>query len=120
MVIASVSCSSPTEPGGVHATVTTLTLRYGETATVGGTRVTFTNVVDSRCPKKVVCAWAGDAAIRLESSGDVVVLHTNATAGAADGTLGSLTVRLIDVKPEPVEPGDLKPADYTVTVRAAV
>jgi hypothetical protein len=115
LLIATVACSSsPTEPGAPGSTIA---LRYGETATVANTRISFTEIVDSRCPKDVVCAWAGDAAVHLESAGASVVLHTNGAAGSASGILGGLTLTLVEVKPEPVSTTDMRKADYVATLR---
>ena len=116
ILIASISCStSPTEPSAAG----TVALRYGETATIAGTRVSFTEINDSRCPKDVVCAWAGDAAVRLESGSEFVVLHSNLSAGASTGKLAGLTITLIEVKPEIVEVNKTKKTDYVVTIRAS-
>ena len=79
-------------------------------------RVSFTDIVDSRCPKDVVCAWEGDAAVRLESGGTSLVLHTNQTAGQASGLLAGMTFTLLEVKPEPAAPNEAK-TDYVVTIR---
>lgn len=118
ILLASFGCSqAPTDPDAGPGTAT---LRYGQTATIAGTRVSFTDVVeDSRCPKDVVCAWAGDAAIRFESGGEALVLHTNAGVGASSGKLGSVTVTLVEVRPDPVSTSPTKKTDYIVTIRAS-
>src|SRR6476469_6849873 len=113
VLIANVSCSSsPTDPVDAAATVT---LRYGETTTIAGTHVSFTEIVDSRCPKDVVCVWAGDAGVRLDSGTESVVLHTNPTAVPAEGKLAGVTITLIEVKPERVGPNPAK-SEYVVTL----
>ena len=115
LLIANVACSSsPTEPGAGR----TIALRYGETATVANTRISFTEIVDSRCPKDVVCAWAGDAAVHLKSGGASVVLHTNGAAGSASDSLAGLTITLVEVKPEPISSGTSK-TDYVATLHVA-
>ena len=63
--------------------------------TVANVRVSFTDVTESRCPKDLVCVWAGDAAVSLEASGQTLVLHTNASAGPVSGELAGLTIALI-------------------------
>jgi hypothetical protein len=109
--------SAPTEPS--HPAGSTFTLRYGQTATVAGTRVTFADVVaDSRCPRDVVCAWAGDAAVRLESGSESIVLHTAAAAGAASGRLGGVTLTLEDVKPDRISTVETKKTDYVLSLRS--
>ena len=81
--------------------------------------MSFTEIVDSRCPKDVVCVWAGDAAVRLESGAESLVLHTNRTAGEATGKLGSVNVTLVDVRPEPITASEVKKTDYLVTLRVS-
>ena len=117
LLLLSISCStSPTEPGSGASTVT---LRYGETATLGSIRVTFTDINDSRCPKGVACVWVGDAAARLESGADVLVLHTNSAAGATSGKIAGVNVSLADVQPEPVASQETKKTDYRITLRVS-
>ena len=115
ILILQVSCVS--SPAGPEPSGGTLTLRFGETAAVGRMRVSFTDIVDSRCPKEVVCAWEGDAAVRLESGGNSLVLHTNQTAGAASGELAGVTMTLLEVKPGPAAPNEAKKTDYVATIR---
>ena len=117
LLIANVGCSSsPTEPGSTAGTVT---LRYGGTVTVAGKSVSFTEIADSRCPKDVVCVWAGDAAVSLESGNESVVLHTNPSSGASEAKLAGLTITLVEVKPEPVGSSETKKSDYVITIRAS-
>jgi hypothetical protein len=114
LLLLNIGCSgSPTEPqtGG-----STVTLRFSETATLFGNRVSFTEINDSRCPKDVACVWAGDAAVRLKSGTEELVLHSNAAAGPASGKLAGLTVTLLDVKPERVT-GEVDKTAYVVTLR---
>lgn len=116
LLLATIGCSgSPTEPAGIR----TVTLRFGETASFSGTRITFTDVSDSRCAKDVVCAWAGDAAIRLESGSDSVVLHSNATAGVTAANLGGMHITLIMVRPERLTLDEPKKSEYLVTLRVS-
>lgn len=115
ILIANVSCSSsPTEPGPAGGGVT---LRFGQAATVAGTRISFTDITDSRCPKDVTCAWAGDAAVRLESGSESVVLHSNPGVGASSATLAGVTVTLVEVTPDPVSTVETKKTDYRATIR---
>lgn len=117
ILVVTVGCvTGPRPPAPADGT---LTLRYAQTSVVADTRLSFTDVADSRCPREVVCAWAGDAAVRLEAGGESVVLHTNPTAGAAQGRLGDMTITLLDVQPEPVAPGETKKSDYVIVVRVS-
>jgi hypothetical protein len=116
LLLASTCFSSPTEPGSANGSIT---LRFGETAVAGGTRVSFTDVTDSRCPRDVVCAWEGDAAVRLESGNDHVVLHTSGRMGAAEASLGGVTLTLVDVRPVPDSRRETSKTDYSVTLRVS-
>lgn len=95
----------------------TATVQFGETVALGQLRVSFADIVDSRCPTEVVCAWDGDAAVRLESGAESIVLHTNQTVGPATGKLSGVTMTLLEVKPRPVTPDGTKKADYVATIR---
>lgn len=112
-----VSCStSPTQPEPDQL----VTLPYGGTVKVGASQVplTFTDINDSRCPRSVTCVWAGDAAVRLESNGESVVLHTNGgTAGSSSAQLRGLTLTLTDVKPERETTDAPDKSAYRATVR---
>ena len=115
VVILTVGCSSPTDPISADGT---MTLRFGQSVAVRGTTLSFTDVTDSRCPQDVVCAWEGDAAVRLESGNDSLVLHTSGNGGPKEGKLGDLTLSLLDVKPPRTQAS--KPvikAEYVVTLR---
>lgn len=117
LLLAGVACSSsPTEPG---ATGGTIALPYGETTTVADTRISFSEIVDSRCPKDVVCAWAGDAAVHLQSGSASLVLHTNESAGSPSGVLAGLTITLLEVKPEPISSGGTSKTAYVARLRVA-
>ena len=79
------------------------TLRFGD-----GLRITFERVEeDSRCPRLVVCVWAGDAAVRLRlghpSGQAVVTLHT--TLDPREVVHAGYAVRLHRLDPEPVRGG---------------
>lgn len=93
-------------------------MRYGDTAAVGGTTFRFSDVTDNRCPTTTTCVWAGDAAVRLDSNTASLVLHTNNGAGPTSGTLGTVTITLIDVAPPRVNLEPPKKEEYVVTLRA--
>jgi hypothetical protein len=112
LLVTSACAGTPTEPSGPR----TLTLRYGQTVTVGGAPITFTDVSDSRCPTDVVCAWEGDAAVRLESGSASITLHTTASAGPTSGELAGTTITLVEVKPSPVSTIERKKSDYTIVI----
>jgi len=116
VLLATLNCATPTEPGAATGSIT---LRYGQTATAGGIRISFTDVLDSRCPQDVICVWAGDAAVRLQSGAESVVLHTNGTVGAAAGKLDGVTMTLTEVRPEPVSSRETRKSDYEITLRVS-
>ena len=113
------ACSSPpTDP--VQATDGTFTLRFGQTATIAGKRVTFADIADSRCPRDVNCVWEGDAAVRLESGNEHVVLHTSQTAGPTSAALAGVSLTLVEVKPERLRADEApKKSEYVVTLRTS-
>ncbi len=79
-------------------------VRSQETAVDGGRlKITYTDLTDSRCPKTVVCVWAGDAAatVRLDAAGAVATptLHTGLEPKAA--THAGYVVTLASVDPYP-------------------
>lgn len=115
--IAVVSCtSSPSEPVQAAA-AEGFNVRFGQTVTVAGTPISFTEINESRCPKEVVCVWAGDAAVTLESGTEQVVLHTNPQAGSPSEKLGNVTLTLTEVRPEPVGSTPPKKSEYAATIR---
>ena len=90
-------------------------LPYARTVTVADLHVSFVSVTaDSRCPRKVVCVWAGDAAIVLEVKHGAetrsVELHTTPpqTTGEAFGH----RIELVSLDPYPEEPSERKPSVY--------
>ena len=113
-LIALACSSSPTEPEAGEVTI-----RYGTAVTVANVRVSFTDVTESRCPKDLVCVWAGDAAVSLEASGQTLVLHTNASAGPVSGELAGLTIALVSVSPEPVGSNPPEKTEYVARIRVS-
>ena len=96
----------------------TFTLARGESASVDGEdlRVTFTDVkADSRCPKNVVCVWAGDAAIAVTAASGAesrdLELHTNPQFAKSAEAFGHI-VELVELAPVPEDPGSIAQDDY--------
>ncbi len=108
------ACTTPTAP--VRAINETVTLRFGQPVTVAGEPLKFVSVQDSRCPSTVTCVWEGDAAIGIESGGEVTVLHTATNAGPRSARLNGLNVALVDVKPARVTTEAPQNSEYAVTV----
>lgn len=100
------------------------TLKPGETVTLelDGVGVRFVRVSeDSRCPTRVQCVWAGDAAVVIEivpPASDTAEhsLHTN--VGQKSILLDSYELLLLELSPYPDEPRAIPPQDYRATLIA--
>lgn len=98
------------------------TLEPGEGVTLelDGIGVRFVQVTDdSRCPTRVQCVWAGDAAVVIElapQAGDAAehTLHTN--TGPKSIVLGRYELSLLELSPYPDEPRSISPKDYRATL----
>lgn len=106
--------SSPTEPSVGEA----FDLRAGTTAALDGGSLTlrFDRVSeDSRCPVDVQCIQAGDAVVVLAATAggtaSTLELHTSSRA-SSEGTAGSYTVRLLELRPAPRSTVTTRPEDY--------
>ena len=87
-------------------------LRIGETAAVGGPRVTPLRVVsDSRCPVGVQCVWAGELRIEVKVTTGAGAANRELVLGkpeqAADGML-----ELVEGLPIPRKDEKTYPEDY--------
>lgn len=87
-------------------------VRIGQTAYVGGPRVTPLKLIeDSRCPMNARCVWAGRAIVRARVQGGSWTRTLDLTLGepvaVADGKL-----TLVSVTPERMTGTSPKPADY--------
>lgn len=91
-------CAHPYNVGIAAADGSTVALDPGQTASLASGRLRYVRVVaDSRCPPDVQCVWAGDAAIKLQWTGNAgdartVTLHSNPQAGENAATLGGRKV----------------------------
>ena len=117
--------SSPTAPQD-QARDTTIVLQFGSSSQVStGLRVAFVQVVeDSRCPASVVCAWAGNGAVRLEiTSGQSTQPATLNTAGGAtfprDTTVSGYTFTLVELDPQRQTPDPIPMQQYRATIRVS-
>lgn len=85
-------------------------LPVGKSASVSGTptRIMFKQVrVDSRCPRSVVCVWAGDASIELTVSREgspsaTALLRLNSPTQEAQ--VSGLLIRFVGLAPYPETP----------------
>lgn len=123
-VILVLACNgSPTDPGSSFRGGT-IVLPYGHSTQVSSDlRVTFAQVVeDSRCPASVVCAWAGNGAIRLDviAGGGAQSVTLN-TAGASnfprEGSAAGYTFTLLQLDPQPQTTDAIPPQQYRATIR---
>lgn len=121
LLLALCGCSASREAASAEREQTAVvgerfSLPHAGTASLGDLRITFSAVtVESRCPKSVVCVWAGDAAILLEVRKGVetrtVELHTSPPQPRTGDAFG-YRIELVDLEPYPDAPGDLKPSAY--------
>ena len=77
--------------------------------------ITFRSVPsDSRCPRTVVCVWAGSAEVRLEVTvrDQVRSIVVNTGVEPREAVIGSRRLVLRTLSPEP----PLRPTDYRVTL----
>lgn len=75
---------------------------------------------DSRCPKDVVCVWAGMVEVKLDvETPEKKVLSLNSYNNLAD-TIGVYEIRLVEVQPYPVSTKVIKPEDYEVSLKITV
>lgn len=99
------------------------TLKVGATARIESENleIEFLGVVaDSRCPKGVQCAWAGDATVRLrvtEPGGARTVREVH-TSGRSPGTSSPspYAVRVVGLAPVPVADRATAPDSYVATL----
>ena len=116
-----VACGSATEP----TVGDEFRLDYGESVTVPEAELWlhFVDVVaDSRCPSRVQCVWAGDAAIAIEVASSLPggdsktdTLHT--TLDPKSVMLGGYVLQLVRVDPYPDVPGGIPLGRYRITLR---
>ncbi len=121
LIAAGVACTTATEPRLSDE----FELRVGDHATFtdAGVRVAFLGVSqDSRCPSQVMCVWAGDAAVLVETApypGTVSadsrtdILHTDLDPKSLG--LGLFELTLVRLAPYPETPSSISPDDYVAT-----
>lgn len=98
-------------------------LRPGQTARLPGAGlfVFFRGITeDSRCPRAVVCVWAGNAGARIRVSADgdrytTYDLHTTLEPKAV--RFAGRTIALVAVEPVPESGSTIDPDDYVITLR---
>ncbi|MGH7806352.1 MAG: hypothetical protein ACREQJ_18530 [Candidatus Binatia bacterium] len=125
LLVALVACSASQEnpPAREEASVPLgerFALPFSGSAAVEDLRISFSAVTaDSRCPKRVVCVWAGDAAVVLEvrtgAETRTVELHTSAPQPSAAEAFG-YRIELVALDPYPEEPSERKPETYVANL----
>lgn len=98
-------------------------LAPGMTARIASARLTvaFERVTsDSRCPRDVVCVWAGNAAVRLQVETDAGSpwsgsLNTNLEPRRTE--LGNYELSVVGLAPDPVSTAPIEAHRYRLTLR---
>lgn len=88
-------------------------IKYGEQIVYAdeGLRVEFTELlVDSRCPKGVICVCAGNAKISIQFSNHETTLNTYLDPKKT--TISEYNIQLIELMPYPIYKGDIDKEDY--------
>ncbi|HEY0591115.1 MAG TPA: hypothetical protein VGF40_05075, partial [Thermoanaerobaculia bacterium] len=99
-----------------------VTIRAGESVTVQPRNVVlqFAEVLsDSRCPVDVTCVWEGDAEVSIRavaSDGTSADLRLHTRGETSAPSFKGLTLRLIDLRPQPKEGKALRQAEYELTI----
>ena len=117
--------SAPVLAASISAGVadTTIALRVGQEARVGGTvlLVTFLGVTnDSRCPSDVMCVWAGNAAVAIATRvamGPTVRHVLNTTLDPRSADVGGYRVTLAGLRPYPVSTSRIPADRYVADLR---
>lgn len=100
-----------------------IVLQAGKEIQLRGTplRIAFLRMVgDSRCPRDVVCVWAGNGAVELGLTLGRDPQHRftlNTTVGAREAMLGDYRVSLVELTPDPLSTRPTPPEDYAVRLR---
>ena len=128
LAVALLGCGSPSDPENNRETALLeqsgeVTLGYGDEVAVNGSvvRVAFGQVLsDSRCPTDVVCVWEGNAEVEIgirAGMGPTVPLRLNTTQEPRFVDWQGIRVTLLALMPAPRSDTDLRPEDYSVTLR---
>ena len=121
LTVFTLACTSVTEPGVGNE----FRLDFGEAVSVPEAELSlhFVDVAeDSRCPARVQCVWAGDAAIAIEIAfnlaGDDSVTDTlHTTLDPKSVAVGGYLLQLVRVDPYPIVPGGIPLERYRITLR---
>ncbi|MCW5518238.1 hypothetical protein J1N09_00200 [Aureitalea sp. L0-47] len=101
-------------------------IQLGETITLDGTQITFSEVLeDSRCPREVQCVWAGSARVKItialdrENASSRELIFGAIRQGETSNNLVAETddfhYEAIGISPYPQVPGE--ELDYSLLVK---
>jgi hypothetical protein len=98
-------------------------LRVGETAYIADTRLSIQVTAvpeDSRCPRDVMCPWAGNArvSLALRDGTNMDAADVNSTLEPRAVTRWGYTIELVEVKPVPTAGQPIPAAAYVVRLVA--
>jgi hypothetical protein len=90
-------------------------LKIGQTATLNdGFTITFESVPnDSRCPRRVECAWAGNATVVLKFTDGTDTLNSISSIPIAHGPY---VIKMDSLSPYPDYPGTIAQDAYVVAL----
>ncbi|HEU0022967.1 MAG TPA: hypothetical protein VFR55_15045 [Dehalococcoidia bacterium] len=122
-----VRCKGPLEDYG-QLPEDSVVLAFGEKTPIAGTDLALTLIdvpEDSRCPRDVVCVWAGraTAVLGVELDGKdlgELSLTLEGGAGSALETIEGYTIKLLRLEPYPVSTGQILAEEYQATVSVTV
>jgi len=112
--LAALACQAPTQIAPGQSFV----MAVGDTVAVSGTdlAIVFREVTDSRCPRTVLCIWAGEARVtlHLRTASDSVTVDLPVPSSSR---AGSWLAEALEIAPYP-EGGTPIPRDrYRLTLR---
>jgi hypothetical protein len=116
-------CDDPAAIGVVCARLgEEFNVRVGETAYIADTRFSIrVNAVpeDSRCPRDVVCVWAGNArvSLALRDGTNADALDLNSTLDPRAVTRWGYAVQLVDVQPVPIAGQPIAAQEYVIRLK---
>ena len=121
-VIALVALACGTSPGVQPPLNQPFSLRIGESARFSDAdlTVTFRAVSeDSRCPRDVVCVWAGNGQVQLEVQlgTSVRTAMLNTTTQPHEVSVDSYRLALVELAPVPHSQHPIPPSQYVATLR---
>lgn len=92
------------------------TVKIGESFIYNNTEISFIDVVtDSRCPKDVVCVWAGEfiARFTLKTMNDIELLTLKNTVTSASALYD---MHITKITPDSIAQKNINQKEYTVTL----